>query len=324
MPVKRPPQPPPPSGGFPISEKTPLEPFQLRYIPPQARAHTTEARNDLHPWLIACSDAVLDWKLFVGPLVTHALERHDNPKLNCYYKLASFERNGKPYNPKARRARFGQTKWSDKSYIDSQNIWTFTLDHDDTRTPAATLVSPSREEVCAELRSRFTLFEGRVPAPEWSVGRICSVTLDRSQIVRTSDGSVDFRHGDVFTLKKLLPDWLMRDTALPCVIVASDQPKRAEGKTPWKAVTVVPLVDASAFPKRYVSMNPIVTVPPRPGQEDRPDKMTALTLLLFSVGYDEADPTTRLKANHEAFPLDYEVPAAELQPILNDIHRIIG
>lgn len=305
--------------------QAPFAPFQLRFVPAQPSPHRGEATNKDHPWLIACGRDVLDrHRVFLGPLATHACGRRDNPRLNRFYDTATkFYRDGVEYRvqPESGCKEMGPDE-APTTCIDYQNVWTFSLDHDRTWGRAPTLHSPPIEHVRSRLKSRFCKHQSpshaRSGDPKWRVGRVCTVTLDGNGKV-LENGRWRPRAGNLSTVRQVLPTWSREALELPCLIVASDQPERELGNDPWRAVTVIPIVSPTLLSRG--PRHPTIKIPKPVGEETT---LYAITLLLFTIGYDQSYRSTRVRPGCPGFPERYVVPDAELDNVLKDIHRIFG
>lgn len=303
-----------------------IAPYELRFIPAQPNEHSTEATNQDHPWLVACHPDILQRRVFLGVLATHATKRRNDPLANCYLETKTeFHREGsaQPSVPAIAAEKNAGTKLS--TALDFQNIWTFSFAHDDTSHPAPVLITPEPRDVASRLKSRFRKHVSP-PNPRradraWRVGQVCRVRLDQTS-QRIVKGRPQTLRGNLATLQQILPQWSTQALELPCLIVASDQPERELGKAPYRAVTVTPLIvlpDSERKLKR-----PIVTVPGLRTATGENVVLQVLTLLLFTVGYNQNHATTRVEPGCFGFPDGYTVPGAEMDRILEDIHRIIG
>jgi hypothetical protein len=310
-------------------------PFQKRDVPRQPFYHDGEARNKPGGWLTVCSSFFLSKALFIGVLVTPASGRCKDEKANVHLQLATFVdpiTGELDLHLVTARDEFGpllnefgdETTRAVPEYIDHQNVWTLTHEHDHTTKTPPILDTPKARAVLKRLSKRFR------PTPWtpkllglWQIGEICSIRLDPSLLARRVGSEIMTLRGDIPTLHAYVPavpidpDGHIR---LPCIVVASDAHDRAAGRRVWEHISVVPMVQDAELAADDEELN--VHLPH--SRAGGPILLSVVSTMVMTISSRWA-PSWRILPGHQPwFPRGFRVPDETLDVILQDIRHAIG
>lgn len=169
------------------------------------------------------------------------------------------------------------------SRIDTQQLWTFPFERDDSHTPVpalddATLVA----QLNARLKRRLTAIRDPASDSPYEVGRVVWIRL----VGNPENPGSDLHSLQLRLARDYGATWSPGSQLLPAVVLATAVHAKARDRFVLPLITVTPMLHLPVFQERHPS-NPTVTEPAN--EIATPVIYSVLTQLLFTVNYLPAE-----------------------------------